>query len=237
MSGSNVAIIIPTYNESENVDHLLKKIFNVYPKANVFIVDDSSDEEHEKIKHASKNHSVNLLKRKEKLGRGSAVIDGFKLALKNKDTEYFFEMDADLSHDPSELPVFVNKMKETGAGLVIGSRYIEKGLITNWPKRRLFLSKSANVFLNILLGLNLTEYTNGYRLFSRDAVKILVKHNHITIGFISNSEKTFLLKKRGHMIAEVPSKFTDRIYGESTFKSENFIKSISDILKIRFTIK
>lgn len=235
MSKNNVAVIIPTFNESINIRILLKKVFNSIPDASVFIIDDSSSDEHEKLKKEIKNSNVKLFKRQEKLGRGSAVIFGLKEALKNKETKYFFEMDADLSHDPEEFHIFLEKMKSDNADLVVGTRYNGKGQISDWPKNRLIKSKAANLFLKTVLGLDLTDYTTGYRLYSRRAAELLVNVNFKTSGFILHSESAYRIKQNEFIITEVPIHFRNRVHGQSSIGSEKILESFFGILKVRLS--
>ena len=125
-------------------------------------------------------------------------------------------------------------MKATDADLVVGSRYGEKNLISDWPKHRLIISKLANVYINFFLGLRLSDYTNGYRLYNRKAVELLVNKEYITSDFILLSESAYTLHKAGLNIAEVPIHFKDREKGESTFGSKKLTSALVDILRIRF---
>lgn len=229
-----IAVIIPTYNESLNIALLLSKIFNVLPGAQIFVLDDSSPEEFEKLKKEIGKSKVNLTHRTGKLGRGDAVIAGFKEAIKNKETEYFFEMDADLQHDPADFPIFLEKMKEENADLVVGTRYDGKGEISDWPIDRLIKSKVANLYLKSLLGLDLTDYTSGFRLYSRRAVELLVKVDFKISGFIRHSESAYHIQKNELKITEAPIHFKGRIHGQSSIGSEKKLETFYGILKIRF---
>lgn len=233
MKTSHIAIIIPTINESENIPILLRGIFQNLPDAYVVIVDDSGEKEHKKLQQKIKKQKMNilLLKRTKKSGRGSAVLYGMKEALKNKQIQYFFEMDADLAHDPKELHIFLGKEK---ADLVIGSRYLSKSVIMDWPIRRLFLSKLINTFLSLWLDLRLSDYTNGYRLYSRKAVTFLLGQHLYEKGFIALSEVAYVLKKNKFTIKEVPITFTDRKYGKSNADIKELISSLKGALRIRF---
>ena len=237
----NIGIIIPSYNEAANIEILTKRIFLYLPEAKIIIVDDSNPKENSSIKKYVRERNppaggkkIILISRLKKLGRGSAVIDGLKEMLKNKSINYFFEMDADLAHNPQDFQKFLVSMKSTKADLVIGSRYLEKSKIIKWPLKRLILSKIINTFINIWLGLKLSDYTNGFRLYNRKAVDFLIKAKLKEKGFIALSEIAFKLKKNKFKIAEVPINFTDRKYGKSSAGVGEFAWSLIGIIRIRF---
>ena len=148
-------IIIPTYNERENIDALLEKVFGLGLDVGVLIVDDNSpDGTGEHVASLKReNDRLHLLQRPGKMGLGSAYIAGFKWALANTDAEYVFEMDADFSHDPNALPQFLDAVKDVD--LVIGSRYLEGITVMNWPLSRLFLSVGANIYTRVITGMPL----------------------------------------------------------------------------------
>lgn len=230
--GSNIAVVIPSYNEAENIPLLSQKIFHFLPRVKVIIVDDSSPEENTKLQKALKSEDrIILISRRCKLGRGSAVLAGFKQALKDRKIEYIFEMDADLSHDPGEFQLFLEDSR--GLDLVVGSRYLAKSQIIKWPLWRLVLSKLINTFLKVWLGLQLTDYTNGFRLYSRRAVEYLQDANLKEAGFISLSEITFKLKKAGFGIGEVPITFTDRKAGQSNAGIKELLKCLGGAIRIK----
>lgn len=227
-------IILPTFNESENLRILLKTIFDVVPRAQVVIVDDSNSRENSKIKKiAIAYKNTNTITRQKKGGRGSAVLAGFGYALRDKSREYFVEMDTDLAHDPKELPLLKKTLEIEKSQLVIGSRYLSKSKIVNWPLWRLTLSKLINLFLNIWLGIGLHDYTDGYRMYRRSAVEYLVKTGLNEKNFIALSESAFLLKKKGYKIVETPITFSDRKHGESTVGLKELFISLIGAFKIK----
>lgn len=234
-SSIKIAIIIPTYKELENIAILVKKILTVFPEAKVIIVDDSPREENKLLqKHFQKyKDTVNIYSRLKKDGRGGAVIAGFKEALKNKTIDFFFEMDADLAHNPEEVINFLEKRNE--ADLIIGSRYLPKSKITAWPLKRLITSKAINLFLRMWLGLNLSDYTNGFRMYNRRSLEFLCAVPLKEKGFISLSEITYKLKKAGFKIAEVPTSFTDRRYGKSNAGIRELFNSLIGVIRIPFS--
>lgn len=234
-----IGIAIPSYNESSNIITLLSKIKETLPDALIVIVDDSNKNENKKIKQnisKSKFHNnkdIVLISRFAKSGRGSAVLRGYEELSKNKTIEYFFEMDADLSHDPVEALKFLVEIKKKKADIVIGSRYLYESRIIKWPLRRKVLSKIINALINTWLDLKLSDYTNGFRLYNRNAVSFLLSVQLREKGFVALSEAVFRLKKNGFKIVEVPINFTDRTYGKSSAGFIEYKNSIIGILRIR----
>ena len=186
---SPLAIIIPSYNESKNLETLIPWILRVTPGVTVIVIDDSRDDEARKITAFLKklrSPSILYTHRTKKGGRGSAVLDGLKTALKKKTIKWMMEMDADLGHNPDEIPRFWEK--RFSADLIIGSRYMDGSEILDWPMRRRIQSKLINFFLRYWLGLKLTDFTDGYRMYTRDVVAYLSTCDMIETGFISLSE-------------------------------------------------
>lgn len=232
---SPVVIIIPVYNEAENLKILIPKIYGNVKNAYLVIVDDNSNDNTVEILNglSKKYKKITHLKRKAKLGRGTAVIYGFKYALKNNLSNYFLEMDADLSHDPVELPSLLKYANEQT--IVIASRYIRGSRIVNSPSTRRFLSKLANGFNSLLFELPIHDNTNGYRLYPKKAVEILVKHKFKSSGFVTIAECTYLLYKRGFKLKERPTVFVNRAIGGSKADLHEIFISFRDLLKIRFS--
>lgn len=234
MKNKNIAIVIPSYNEVKNISILMKGINKYLLDAKIIIVDDSSIEENSKLKKMVKNKkNILLISRLKKAGRGSAVIEGFRQALKNKEIEYVFEMDSDLAHDPQELSRFINKVLVDKYDLVIGSRYLPGGRIKNIAKNRTILSRAINIFLRRWLGINVSDFTSGFRLYSRDAVKYLSQAKIKATGFITLSEVLYKLHKKGFEIAEVPITWNFRKYGKSNVNTSELINSLLFVLKMR----
>lgn len=233
----NTSVIIPSFNEAKNVQLLIKKIYRYLPDAIVVVVDDSNHIENDRLKKNLKleNKSVMVISRYKKLGRGGAVLDGMREILKDKSIKYFFEMDADLAHDPKDFQKFLTSMISNKADLVIGSRYLSKSKIIKWPLKRLILSKIINFFINIWLGIKLSDYTNGFRLYNRKAVEFLTKVNLKEKGFIALSEIAYRLQTNNFRISEVPIVFTDRTYGKSSANFKEFIASLIGIIRIKIT--
>lgn len=233
MKGSEIAIIIPSFNEKKNFEILLKDIQRFLPDARIVIVDDSPPDKTRELTdflHREYPNTI-LISRGQKLGRGSAVLTGLSEALKDKNVRYLFEMDADLAHAPSEFERFL-ALKDTN-DLVIGSRYMAGSNIVKWPLRRLVQSKVINAGLNMWLGLRLTDYTNGFRLYSRKAAEFLVKAHLRESGFIALSEIAYKLKQNGFRIAEVPISFRDRTAGASNANMKELVRSLMGAIRIR----
>ena len=228
---SNIVIIIPAYNESKNIKNLLKKIRQSI-KSQIIVVDDSTNN---LTKNILKKIKTNILyiKRNKKLGRGSAVLEGLKNALKKRDVRIFIEMDADLSHPPSELRRNIKFFNENNLDLLIGSRYLEESQIINWPVSRRIFSKLANCLARFLLKIPCSDYTNGYRIYSRRAAKKIVeKCGKIGDGFIILSEILLVLYKNKFKIAEIKTKFVNRSRGESSANLRLIIASFIGLIKI-----
>jgi len=228
---SNIAIVIPAYNESENIKNLLKKIRQNI-KSQIIVVDDSNNN---LTKNILKKIKTNILyiKRNKKLGRGSAVLEGLENALKKKDVRIFIEMDADLSHPPSELRRNIKFFNDNNLDLLIGSRYLEESQIINWPISRRIFSKLANYLARFLLKIPCSDYTNGYRIYSRRAAKKIVqKCGKIGDGFIILSEILLVLYKNNFKIGEIKTKFVNRSRGESSANLKLIISSLMGLVKI-----
>ena len=227
----NIAIIVPAYNEKKNLINLVKEI-NKNVVATIIIVDDSPDQS-SKILFKDKPKNIKFLYRGKKLGRGSAVIFGLKKALKIKKITYFIEMDADLSHKPSELKKNLDIFNKNKLDLLIASRYLEKSKIINWPKSRRVLSKLSNKMARYLLGIPISDYTNGYRIYSKRATNLITKKcGRIGDGFIVLSEIIMLIDLKKYKIGETHTKFINRIRGESSVNFKLILQSLQGLFKL-----
>lgn len=228
-----VAIIIPTFNERENIALTLSKIYNALPQANVVVVDDSSPDETAKVVQEQKKKypRISLLVRKKIKGRGSAVIVGFAYALKNLDPEVFVEMDADLSHDPRELLGLIDALRRNT--IVIASRYLSKSRIIGWTLKRRIMSRISNRLIRLILVMPIHDNTNGFRAYSIDAIKLLVRKKFISEGYIVLSESAYYLMKKGFVFKELPTTFRNRTKGKSNTNLTQFIDALMTIIKIK----
>ena len=230
----NIAVVIPSYNEVQNIPILVNGINKKLFGASVVIVDDSSEKENAKLKLFVKKHkNIKLISRLKKSGRGSAVLRGFREALRDKNIKYIFEMDSDLAHDPKEFIRFINEMNVFSYDLVIGSRYKSGGRIVNISKDRTILSRLINIFLYFWLGIKISDYTSGFRFYSRKAIEYIVKSKIESKGFITLSEIAYKLSKAGFKISEVPITWNFRIYGKSNVNLKELIISLYFIIRLR----
>lgn len=207
-------IIIPTYNERENIESLLERIFAYVPSAEVLIVDDNSPDGTGAIadQAAARDPRVHVMHRAGKQGLGSAYVAGFRYALE-RDYEAIFEMDADFSHNPESLPVFLRELEN--ADLVLGSRYLNGVTVVNWPIKRLILSYSANTYSRIITGMRVKDLTGGYKCFRRRVLEAIDWERVRSDGYAFQIEITFKAWRKGFRIREIPIVFVDRKAGES----------------------
>lgn len=230
-----IAIIIPAYNEKKNLFKLVKKINLNIKKSQIFIIDDSP--RNETLKTLKKFKNINFFYRGKKLGRGSAVLFGLKKAIKKK-IEIFIEMDADFSHDPKELKSKINFYRKNNLDLLIASRYMNKSKIFNWSISRRVFSKFSNFLAKLLLKIPVSDYTNGFRIYSKKAVKIIVKRcGKIGDGFIVLSEILTVLDFYNCKIDEIETVFVNRKRGESSVNLKLVFASLMGLLKIYFLKK
>lgn len=237
MKNSEIAVIIPSYNEVKNLSILIKGIERELHGAKIIIVDDSRPSENEKLKKGIRKYKdVSLISRFKKSGRGSAVLLGFKEALKDRNTKYFFEMDSDLAHDPKEMKRFIKKEEEGSYDLIIGSRYLPGGKIINIAPNRTIMSRLINIYLYYWLGMHLSDHTSGFRIYSKRAVKYLTKIRIESKGFITLSEVAYKLYLAKFSISEVPITWNYRIYGKSNVNFNELFTSLLFVIKLRFMV-
>ena len=227
----NISIIVPSYNEIDNIEKLLSSIFQINDDFHVFIIDDSNDNAIMNV--AKKFHQVNYTYRGKKLGRGSAVIEGMKKVLDETSADIIIEMDADFSHDPQELILNLKKFTKEKLDLLVASRYKKDSQIINWGLRRRIFSKLSNKLAQFLLKVPLTDYTNGYRIYSNRATKHVVSEcGRISDGFIVLSEILVQLYYNGFKISETSTIFKNRVRGVSSVTLSEVIKSLFGLYKI-----
>jgi len=226
-------IIIPTYNEKENIEKLIREIFSLkIPDLNILVVDDNSPDGTASLVANLKAEYpfLHLIKRPAKLGLGSAYKNGFHYAL-GQGADYLFEMDADFSHQPKYLPDLIKQL--TDYDLVIGSRYIDGGGVVDWSWWRKLLSRLANLFVQIVLGLNVKDATAGFRGYKKEVFQKLNLAKIISDGYSFQVELVYLIKKAGLKIKEVPIIFPDRKRGQSKIASPEIFKAIFLIIKLK----
>ena len=227
-------IIIPTYNEMENLPSLLKEISSYAPASDILIVDDNSpDGTGELAEQMSKEDSrVHVLHRSGKLGLGTAYIAGFKYALSHG-YDAAFEMDADFSHDPRYLPDFLAKIEQ--ADLVIGSRYIPGGSTPNWSAGRRLISGCGNVFARIVLNMPVHDCTAGFRCYRRAVLETIGLDNVQSQGYGFQVEMAYRVQKLGFKIVETPIVFMDRRVGKSKMSRAIVLEAFTYVLRARFS--
>lgn len=212
--GSETLVIIPTYNERENLPQILTRLLALPVELNVLVVDDNSPDGTGQIadEFAARDTRVKVLHRQVKDGLGRAYCAGFLWALE-RDYEFVFEMDGDLSHNPADIPAFLEAAKN--ADLVVGSRYSNGIRVINWPLNRLMLSLTAAKYVQVITGLPISDPTGGYKCFRRNTLKVLDLENVHSNGYSFQIEMTHKIWRRGMRVVEVPIIFTDRFQGRS----------------------
>src|SRR4030067_3804021 len=226
-------VIIPTYNEKENLEKIVPEILKMDDSLNILVVDDNSPdgtgERADRI--AAKNNRVFVLHRPGKMGLGQAYIAGFKYAL-GKGYDYIFEMDADFSHDPKYLPDFLTAIQK--ADLVIGSRYIRGVNVVNWPMTRLLLSYCANIYARWVTGLPVKDSTGGFKCYRRIVLEKIKLDEIKSEGYSFQIETSYRAWKKGFKIVEIPIVFVDRQQGESKMSKKIVREAMWMVWKLRF---
>lgn len=228
-----VFILIPTYNERDNIVSLLEKIFSIVPDVNVIIIDGNSNDGtiEELKKYSKKKAKLVIIKQKSKNGIAKAYLDGFKEAIKRK-AEYIIQMDADFSHDPNNLPIMIDLLKKND--FVIGSRYTNGISVVNWPLRRILLSYFSSFYIQFVTGMKIKDPTggfNGYRASLLDEINI----NKIrSEGYIFQTEMKYIFWKLKKKIVEFPIIFVDRHAGTSKMNTSIIFEAFVQVLFFRF---
>ncbi len=213
--GRGVAVIIPTYNERENLESISARVRSAVPGADLLVVDDNSPDGTGDIadKLAVEDSNIHVLHRPGKAGLGAAYIAGFGWALEHG-YDAMVEMDADGSHQPEELPKLLAAMT-AGADVVIGSRWVRGGTVRNWPKSREFLSRGANTYARIMLGIKVRDATGGFRVYRADTLRRIGLDQVLSQGYCFQIDLTLRALTAGLTVTEVPITFTDRTQGTS----------------------
>lgn len=229
-----IQIIIPTYNAREGIIKTISQIKFEMPKSLITIVDDNSPDKTAELINSTFNNDKNVktLVRKNKNGRGSAVIDGLRDALKNKKTNYFIEMDGDFCHNPVYIPRMVAACKN--ADVVIASKYLSGSYVSGLSIKRKLLSKLLNLGAKIILQVPITDYSNGYRCYTRPVVEYIVKQKMKSKGFIMLSEVIYLIYKKNFKITEIPFNFKQKNVTKSNLTPFEVWEAIWTLLRIKF---
>ncbi|MGZ8764373.1 MAG: polyprenol monophosphomannose synthase [Acidimicrobiia bacterium] len=219
-------VVLPTYNESENIETVLRRVRAVEPEADILVVDDNSPDGTADIaeKVGLDLGRIEVLRRAAKSGLGSAYRAGFRLGL-DRDYDRFVEMDSDLSHDPDALPSLLAG-SERGAELVIGSRYVPGGATPRWPWYRLAISKGGNLYARSLLRLPVRDATAGFRVYSRQALLSFPLDDVRAEGYAFQVEMAYRVHRAGGIITEVPIEFRDRELGTSKMSGRIVIEAL-----------
>ena len=227
-------IIIPTYNERENLKSLCDQVLTALPSADLLIVDDNSPDGTGQLadQMAAENQRINVLHRSGKLGLGTAYIAGFRYAL-SKGYEFVFEMDADFSHDPVYLPALLGAAKD-GAGVVIGSRRVPGGGTENWGLSRQLISAGGSLYARTILGLDVRDLTSGFKCFRREVLAAIDLDAVRSNGYSFQIEMTYRAVRKGFSVAEVPIIFIDRRAGQSKMSSKIFAEAMGMVWRLRF---
>ena len=229
-------VIIPTYNERENINHILHAIFNLNENFHVLVIDDSSpDGTASIVKGLQSKFSRKLFieERKDKLGLGTAYIHGFKWAIAN-DYAFIFEMDADFSHNPNDLSRLYNACKTGGTDLAIGSRYVNGGGVVNWPRNRIALSKGASLYTRMITWMPVKDPTAGFVCYKKEVLETINLDEIHFSGYAFQIEMKFAAWKLGFKISEVPIIFQDRVHGVSKMNKGIVKEGILGVLKLRW---
>ena len=232
---SDSLIIIPTYNEKENIEKIIRKIFSLEKSFHILIVDDGSpDGTGNIVKDLQTEFSekLHIEERTGKLGLGTAYIHGFKWALK-RDYQFIFEMDADFSHDPNDLIRLYNANAIEGGELAIGSRYVSGVNIVNWPMMRLLMSFFASKYVKIITGMPIHDSTAGFKCYKRKVLETIKFDKIQFVGYAFQIEMKFKAWKYGFNVVEVPVIFTDRTEGTSKMSGGIFFEAVLGVIQMK----
>lgn len=233
---SDSLVIIPTYNEKENIENIIKKVFSLEKEFDILIIDDGSpDGTADIVKRLMKDfpQKLKIEERKGKLGLGTAYIHGFKWAI-NKKYDYIFEMDADFSHNPDDLINLYNSCAN-GADLSIGSRYVDgKISVVNWPIGRVIMSYYASSYVRLITGMKIGDATAGFVCYRRQLLEAMNLEKVKFVGYAFQIEMKYTAYKLGFKLNEVPIIFADRVLGQSKMSMKIFKEAFFGVWSLRF---
>ncbi|MGV9003307.1 polyprenol monophosphomannose synthase [Flavobacterium sp.] len=232
---ANGIVIIPTYNEIENIESIIRAVFLLEIKFHVLIVDDNSpDKTAEKVKELQLEFPEKLFLeiRKKKSGLGTAYVHGFKWALK-KEYDFIFEMDADFSHNPTDLEKLYVECSDNGADVAIGSRYVTGVNVVNWPLSRVLLSYFASVYVRMITGMKIMDATAGFICYKRNVLETLNLDRIKFIGYAFQIEMKYRAFAKNFKIQEVPVIFTDRTKGQSKMSGSIIKEAVFGVISLR----
>jgi len=234
---TDTLIIIPTYQEEENIEHLIRTVFSLPEKFHILVVDDNSkDNTAGIVKKLIKEfpETLHIIERPGKLGLGTAYITGFKWALE-KNYAYIFEMDADFSHNPNDLIAIRKACQEQNAGMAVGSRYKKGIAIVNWPIGRLLLSYYASAYVRLITGMSIRDLTAGFVCYKREVLEKLKLDKICMIGYGFQIEMKFKVWKMGYAINEVPVIFINRELGTSKMSGGIFSEAFIGVIRMKLS--
>lgn len=229
-------VIIPTYNEKENVEAILQAVYDLQQDFHVLVIDDGSPDGTADIVRSLQpryNNTVFLEERRGKQGLGTAYLYGFKWAT-SRGYRFIFEMDADFSHNPKDLVRLYNACKYEGADVAIGSRYVSGGSVYNWPHNRILLSKGGSLYTRMILWTPVRDQTAGFVCYAKDVLETINLDEIHFVGYAFQIEMKFAAWKLGFRLKEVPIQFTDRQFGESKMNHGIIKEGILGVLKLRW---
>jgi dolichol-phosphate mannosyltransferase len=232
-SNHEALVIIPTYNECANIQEVIARVFKQPASLDILVIDDNSPDGTGDIvaEYSQKEPRLRLIRREGKLGLGTAYIRGFEYALLNG-YKYIFEMDADLSHDPNEIPNFLKAAAD--AHVVIGSRYIKGVNVVNWPLSRLLLSYFASIYARVITGLPVRDTTSGFKCFRREALEAIDFKQVKAGGYAFQIEMSWRIWNNGFKLKEIPITFVDRTVGKSKMSKAIVREAVIVVWKLGF---
>lgn len=235
-TAEKIGIVIPTYNERENILILIPRIFEICKKnrinASVLVVDDNSPDGTALVaKNLGKKFPVDVIVRGKKLGIGSAYIVGFEKFL-NKNVDAIIQMDADISHDPKYIPNMLKKLR-SGCDIIVGSRYVKGGARKNWGMHRKLISRGQNILTKIFLDMPVKDVTSGYRIYKTNALHSIDLRKIKSRGFSFQVEILYKLISKGFSVYEIPIKFSNRKFGKSKLSMREILDSVKTLARLK----
>ncbi|MDH6305151.1 dolichol-phosphate mannosyltransferase [Parabacteroides sp. PF5-5] len=236
MKTCDCIVIIPTYNEKENIENIIRKVFSLPKDFHILVIDDGSPDGTGGIVKNLQNEfpeALHILEREGKQGLGTAYICGFKWAIEKK-YDYIFEMDADFSHNPEDLPRLYAACTEEGADVAVGSRYCNGVNVVNWPLGRVLMSYFASVYVRIITGMKVQDTTAGFVCYRREVLETIGLDSIHFKGYAFQIEMKFTAYKCGYKLIEVPIIFINRVLGTSKMNSSIFGEALFGVLKLKW---
>lgn len=228
-------VLIPTYNEKENIENIIRAVFNLPESFDILVIDDNSPDGTATIVKGLQNEfpeRLHILERKGKLGLGTAYIAGFKWAIEHR-YDYIFEMDADFSHNPEDLLRLKAACRDNGADMAIGSRYVSGVNVVNWPMGRVIMSYYASKYVRIVTGMKIHDTTAGFVCYRREVLETMELDKIEFKGYAFQIEMKFTAVKCGFNVQEVPIIFINRVLGESKMSGGIFSEAVIGVIKLK----